>query len=193
MECIGQKGSHEKQISGGRDLSQEYTVRLQDKDFKIDIKRLDEGGLLVVSINGQSYTLKPTVNDDGSITVNDTSANHTVKILQRSGPKVRVELDGISHDLEWERVRKAESPRAGGTSVLAAKRVSGGVYAPMPGKITDVRVKVGDTVKSGQTLCILEAMKMFNELKSPQDGKVVQVNVQNGSAVTPNDVLVLVG
>ncbi len=174
-------------------MSQQYTVRLQDKDFKVDIKRLDEGGLLVVSINGQSYTLKPTVNDDGSINLNDTSTNHIVKILQRSGPKVRVELDGVSYELEWERVRKTESPKAEGTSVSSMKRVSGGVYAPMPGKITDVRVKVGDRVESGQTLCILEAMKMFNELKSPKDGQVMQVNVQKGSAVTPSDVLVLVG
>ena len=70
--------------------------------------------------------------------------------------------------------------------------MSGGVYPPMPGKITEVRVKAGDTVKKGDTVCILEAMKMFNELKSASSGTVKEVNVEVGTMVTPNDLLVLI-
>ena len=62
----------------------------------------------------------------------------------------------------------------------------------MPGKITELRVKVGDSVKEGDTVCILEAMKMFNELKSGASGSVKEVNVEVGSMVTPNDLLVLI-
>ena len=62
----------------------------------------------------------------------------------------------------------------------------------MPGKITEVQVKVGDTVSAGSTVCILEAMKMFNELKSPSDGIVKEVNVEVGSNVTTSDLLVLI-
>ena len=62
----------------------------------------------------------------------------------------------------------------------------------MPGKITEVRVKVGDSVKSGDTVCILEAMKMFNELKAETSGSVKEVNVEVGSMVTTADLLILV-
>ena len=70
--------------------------------------------------------------------------------------------------------------------------MAGGIYPPMPGKITEVRVKVGDAVKSGQTVCILEAMKMFNELKADASGTVREVNVKVGTMVTPTELLVLI-
>ena len=50
----------------------------------------------------------------------------------------------------------------------------------MPGNILDVRVKPGDSVKAGDTLLILEAMKMENEISAPQDGTVASVNVSKG-------------
>ena len=55
-----------------------------------------------------------------------------------------------------------------------------------------MRVAVGDSVKSGDTVAILEAMKMFNELKAGKAGKVKEVNVAAGSTVTPNNLLVLI-
>ena len=51
----------------------------------------------------------------------------------------------------------------------------------MPGNILDVKVKVGDTVKAGTVLCVLEAMKMENEIPAPHDGKVLQVVVAKGA------------
>ena len=62
----------------------------------------------------------------------------------------------------------------------------------MPGKITEVLVKVGDTVKSGDTICILEAMKMFNELKAASSGSVKEINVDVGTMVTTADLLILI-
>jgi len=62
----------------------------------------------------------------------------------------------------------------------------------MPGKITEIRVEVGDTVKNGDTLCILEAMKMFNELKADSSGSVKEVNVEVGTMVTTADLLILI-
>ena len=53
----------------------------------------------------------------------------------------------------------------------------------MPGTILSVKVKVGDAVKAGDTLCILEAMKMENEIVAPQDGTVATINVANGDSV----------
>ena len=67
------------------------------------------------------------------------------------------------------------------------------ISAPMPGTISDVRVNVGDTVKKGQVLLILEAMKMENEIFAPNDGTVKSVNISKGASVNVGDVLVTLG
>lgn len=64
------------------------------------------------------------------------------------------------------------------------------VTAPMPGTILDVKVSVGQTIKKGDVICVLEAMKMENDIPSPQDGVVASINVQKGSNVNANDVII---
>ncbi len=64
------------------------------------------------------------------------------------------------------------------------------VTAPMPGNILKVNVIVGQAVKKGDVICVLEAMKMENDIPAPADGTVASVNVQNGASVNSGDVLV---
>lgn len=66
------------------------------------------------------------------------------------------------------------------------------VSAPMPGNILRVEVKQGDTVKSGQILVILEAMKMENEIVAPKDGTVAQVVTSKGAVVDTGSPLVII-
>ena len=63
------------------------------------------------------------------------------------------------------------------------------VNAPMPGNILDVKVKPGDSVKAGDTLLILEAMKMENEISAPQDGTVATIDVRKGDVVDSGTLL----
>jgi biotin carboxyl carrier protein len=63
------------------------------------------------------------------------------------------------------------------------------INSPMPGTVLDIRVRVGDKVKSGQILLILEAMKMENEIFAPADGIVTQIAVTKGANVATNDIL----
>lgn len=63
------------------------------------------------------------------------------------------------------------------------------IEAPMPGNILDVKVSVGDTVSNGQVLCILEAMKMENDISATQDGTVASINVSKGDSVEAGQVI----
>jgi biotin carboxyl carrier protein len=60
----------------------------------------------------------------------------------------------------------------------------------MPGTILKVNASVGQAVKKGDVLCVLEAMKMENDICAPEDGTVASVNVQKGASVNTDDVLV---
>ena len=63
------------------------------------------------------------------------------------------------------------------------------VKCPMPGSIVKINVSAGDAVKAGAVLCILEAMKMENEIKATEDGVIASVNVTKGANVNSGDVL----
>lgn len=90
-----------------------------------------------------------------------------------------------------EPVKKQNIPPAS----PASPAVAGGtkVEAPMPGTILDIRVKIGDSVSTGDVLLILEAMKMENEITAPQSGTVKEIVVSKGASVNSGDVLVVLG
>jgi biotin carboxyl carrier protein len=69
--------------------------------------------------------------------------------------------------------------------------VGGTVVAPMPGTVLQVAVNIGDNVIKGQTLLVLEAMKMENEIMAPTDGVVHELNVTQGVSVNAGDILVI--
>ncbi len=77
-----------------------------------------------------------------------------------------------------------------------AKPASGNgtsIVSPMQGTILDIKVKVGDSVKAGQTVAILEAMKLENEIKANCDGTVTEIKVSKGQSVQAKDELVILG
>ena len=96
--------------------------------------------------------------------------------------KYRVNVNGTSYEVEIEEMTGA--PAAAPVSAPAAASGAGeAINAPMPGNILAVNVAAGDSVKKGQVLMVLEAMKMENEIMAPRDGKVTAVAVAKGAAV----------
>ena len=90
----------------------------------------------------------------------------------------------------------AAAPAAAAPAPAAAPVVTGAgepVNPPMPGNILKVNVSQGQAVKSGDVLCVLEAMKMENEIMAPKDGTVTQVLVSKGSTVDTGAPLVVIG
>ena len=91
-------------------------------------------------------------------------------------------------------VAVAAAPAAAAPAAAPAVTGAGeAVTAPMPGNILKVNVNVGDAVKEGQCLVVLEAMKMENEIMAPKNGTVTQVVVSKGSTVDTGAPLVVIG
>ena len=83
------------------------------------------------------------------------------------------------------------TPAAAPAAPIPAGGVS--IESPMPGKILRINVTPGQSVKNGDVIIILEAMKMENEIFATADGKILDVRVKSGDAVNPGDVLVVIG
>jgi len=120
--------------------------------------------------------------------------------------KLKINVNGNSYDVEVEEIGGAPSysaPVAAAPAVseaapapkAAAPAASGAtgavkIAAPMPGNIVGIKVAVGDSVKSGDVLCILEAMKMENEIMAPENGTIASINVSKGANVNTGDLLI---
>lgn len=115
--------------------------------------------------------------------------------------KYRVNVNGTVYEVDVEDISGAApvaAPAAAPAAAPVAAPVSapaGGeqVTSPMPGNILAVNVAAGDTVKKGQVLMILEAMKMENEIMCPCDGKIVSVSVTKGATVESGTLLCVIG
>ena len=115
-----------------------------------------------------------------------------------------ITVNGVAYSVSVEETAAGAAPVAAPVAAPAApkaapaaapKAAAGAagavtVKAPMPGNILDVKVAAGASVKAGDVLVILEAMKMENEIVAPQDGTVASINVNKGDTVNSGDVLV---
>ena len=120
---------------------------------------------------------------------------------------VQVEVNGTSYTVEMEKkpkeapvrhvVRPAAAPAAAPAAPAPARPAAAsggksGVKSPLPGVILDIKVNVGDTVKKGQLVVILEAMKMENSINADRDGKITAINVSKGDSVLEGTDLVII-
>lgn len=116
-----------------------------------------------------------------TITVNGTPYNVTVEDANGSAAPVAAASAPAAAPASAPAPAPAAAPAAAG---------SVSVDAPMPGNILDIKVSNGASVKAGDVLLILEAMKMENEIVAPQDGTVASVNVNKGDTVEAGQTLV---
>ncbi|HEX8704372.1 MAG TPA: DUF2118 domain-containing protein [Myxococcaceae bacterium] len=143
-----------------------YKLTLNERTYTVDALTLDHGAVSML-VDGTSYHVEFEENAD------------------EVGVLVRGQVQRV--DVADERRLRLRAGSAGFTA--EGKQV---INAPMPGKVVKVLVKVGDEVKEGQGLVVVEAMKMENELKSPKAGKVVELLAKEGATVENNAKLVVV-
>ena len=116
----------------------------------------------------------------------------------------RITVNGTSYDVSVEELSGGAAPVAAPVAAAPvaapaaapaapAPAASGAgsikVSSPMPGKILAVKANVGDSVKKGQVILILEAMKMENEVVAPEDGTIASIDVTVGASVESGDTL----
>ena len=106
---------------------------------------------------------------------------------------IRYDVSRRNSDVYWV---EQEYDRTGGTASasgsLGGSKKSSKIKSQMPGKVVKIFVKEGDHVEKGDSLLVLEAMKMENEIRSPTSGKVVQVKVSAGQAIESGVLLLLI-
>ena len=128
----------------------------------------------IVTINDKDYEVEVEKGTAQVLKVATSTAQNTVSPIQAQAPAAPVNT-------------------AASTSVPPVHKAAAGsevIVAPMPGVIVDIIKEVGSSVKRGETVLTLEAMKMENEIMAPKDGTVVQVLTTKGASVTTGAPLV---
>lgn len=128
---------------------------------------------------------------------------YEVAIAEAGETTAKVIVNGTEYNVEWEKPKEekpvvkvkpvAAKPAAPTpTPAPAATPVSGNaIKTPLPGVIIDIKVSVGDTVKKGDTVVVLEAMKMENNINADRDGKVASIAVNKGDTVADGAALII--
>jgi pyruvate carboxylase subunit B len=136
---------------------------------------------LSVSVDGAVYRTKAT-REGAELAVRIGSRRHRIRIRGR-----QVVVDGLPHEVATEaldavdrRSRGTEGSRSG--DILE-------IRPPMPGRIVKLPIAPSDRVKRGQTVAVLEAMKMQNEIPAPADGIVKSVGVREGESILADRVI----
>jgi len=144
-----------------------------------------EGSLMHVSIGDREYTLDIEKVEEGVYSVLHNGTSHNMEII-KSAKKDSYTVNTRIQTFD------IEISNAGPLEKDSKKRVNKTeeIIAPIPGKVISVKVSPGDPVKEGQTLIILSAMKMENELKSPIDGIISRVSSKEDDIVKDGEVLI---
>ncbi|MBW7885736.1 MAG: acetyl-CoA carboxylase biotin carboxyl carrier protein subunit [Caldilineaceae bacterium] len=133
----------------------------------------------VVIVNGQEMTVRvPDPNDTSNIDWMIVDGRPYEVVCGADLHYIQ-----IAHDRHFIHVRDVEA------HVTRTTAGDGRVKAPIPGQVTRVRVEVGQTVLPGESVLVLEAMKMENEIRAPKGGVVRSINVKAGQNVTLNETL----
>ena len=148
-----------------------YQYKVQGVDYDVEIEEV-EGNVAKVVVNGIRFDveLKQPINPTSTL------------------KKVRVEAP--------KPVARPAIPTAAPAAAPAAPAAPAGsgspVKAPLPGTVTELKVNVGDTVKQGDVVLVLEAMKMQNNIESEYNGTVTSITVKQGETVMEGSVLMTI-
>jgi biotin carboxyl carrier protein len=167
-----------------------YNISVNDQKFEIEIKDIKES-IAQVNVNGQPFDVLIENYHDiktgstASVPVTPHVAEPAAVRTTATSPKPAPTSPKSTAPV----TDRMETPSPAPKKVQAA----GEIVAPIPGRIMDIKVKVGDQVSKGQTVATMEAMKMENNIASTMDGTVQEVRVQKDSEVATDQVIMIIG
>ncbi|HEX4622741.1 MAG TPA: biotin/lipoyl-containing protein [Myxococcaceae bacterium] len=163
------------------------TVKGRGQPVPVDIESL-EGGRFALTLDGRRHEVDALTLDYGAVSLIVDGESFSVEFDESNDEVAVLVRNQVTRiDVADERKLRLRAARSGFTA--EGRQM---VTAPMPGKVVKVLVKLGEEVKEGQGLVVVEAMKMENELKSPKAGKVTELFAQEGVAVEQNARLVAI-
>lgn len=142
-----------------------------------------------ITVNGRTYEVEVEEVTSGServVPAPSPSTREEVPVQSSQGKALKDPRERVPVE-KGEAPVEAKAPE--GTGVPEGTET---ISSPMPGTILSVNVKPGDSVKRGDVLFILEAMKMENEIMASHDGEVLRIEVQSGASVNTGDVLAII-
>jgi biotin carboxyl carrier protein len=155
----------------------------QNKKYKVRNPFSEE-----LKINGKKIDIKIFDDECGFTYILYKQKKYLAEIVEKNQNKYTVLLNGVSYSFS------IETPISFKRKKYLDKKQSKSKYeyvlAPMPGKIVDVLVESGSHIKNSDSLLILEAMKMQNEITAPVSGKITKIMVHQNDIVNKNDVLI---
>lgn len=159
-----------------------FSVKVDDKPAReLSVDKFETGKVFSIKMDGRSYNVElPRIEWGKILPLKVEEATFKAELKNQTRKTV---------PSTFEPVEPAPTKRNG----LSKQAIPGAVVAPMTGKVVSVRVRQGDQVKAGQTLCVIEAMKMENEIAAVKAGVVKEVLVIEGSPVNEGEALFVVG
>lgn len=156
-----------------------YNFRINGHDYQVDVNSV-EGGIADVTVNGTDYKVELA---DAVPAPAQQAVRPAPQTVSTGTPAVTPASRATG-----------QAPQAAQAATPTAPQGKGEVVtAPLPGVILDIKVKVGDAVKAGQTVAVLEAMKMENEIESTASGTVTAVNAGKGDSVLEGAAIITIG
>ena len=153
----------------------QYTVK--GVDYEVEIQDI-EGNIANVTVNGIPF---------------EVEMKQPVKAGKQ---KVKLSEERRAEGSEERRVKSEESNSSSASAASTSSAPTAGagkpVVAPLPGTINEIKVKEGDKANAGDTVVILEAMKMQNNIEAETSGTITSINVNKGDAVMEGDTLVTI-
>lgn len=149
----------------------QYKFKINGNEYNVEINSIN-GDSAVVTVNGIQYSVESGV-ASCSAAAAAIQAQAAAPVTPTPAPAAKVESAPAS----------APTPAVASPAPAPASGNGKPVTAPLPGVIIEISVKVGDTVKQGQQVAVLEAMKMENVIEATHDGTVTAINVSKGDSV----------
>lgn len=164
-------------------------VKVNNKEeHSIELENASTG-----TIDGKAFAWDVIEVKNGSFHVIKDNRSYNVEVIKVDAVEKSflVSVNGNKYQLNVKD-KFDELLKSLGFDDLNVKKVNE-IKAPMPGLVLDIRVSEGDSVKKGDAILVLEAMKMENIIKSPTDGIIKKINIKKGIAVEKNQVLINFG